>query len=88
MKFIKDFIQKIKDKRTVNQIINQLNATYMGIDLALFYGADSTNQELEEAIGRYYKALEWLAKFDKEHAHHYERGLDRLLEKYNYNVEG
>lgn len=88
MKFIKDFIQKIKDKRTVNQIINQLNVMYMGIDLALTYGADSTNQELEEAIGRYYKALEWLAKFDKEHAHHYERGLDILLAKYNYNVEG
>lgn len=87
MKFIKDFIQKIKDKRTVNQIINQLNAMYMGIDLALTYGVDSTNQELEEAIGRYYKALEWLAKFDKEHAHHYERGLDILLAKYDYKVE-
>ena len=88
MKFIKNLIQKIKDARAMHTVINQLNATYMGIDLALSYGADSTNQQLEEAIGRYYKALEWLAKFDKEYAHHYERCLDRLLEKYNYNVEG
>lgn len=85
MKFIKDFIQKIKDKRTANQIINQLNAMYMGIDLALTYGA--TDAAVEEAIGRYYKALEWLAKFDREHAHHYERGLDTLLAKYDYKVE-
>ena len=85
MKFIKDFIQKIKDKRAANKIINQLNAMYMGIDLALTYGADG--ESVEEAIGRYYKALEWLAKFDREHAHHYERGLDTLLAKYDYKVE-
>ena len=85
MKFIKDFIQKIKDKRAANHIINQLNAMYMGIDLALTYGA--SYESIEGSIGRYYKALEWLAKFDREHAHHYERGLDTLLAKYDYKVE-
>ena len=85
MKFIKNLIQKIKDKRAANQIINHLNAIYMVIDFALTHGV--TGATVEEAIGRYYKALEWLAKFDKEHAHHYERGLDTLLAKYDYKVE-